>query len=781
MFRWLLTIVFFALIVGPAYGVYEKQDGFPWNLKLHGYHDQPIADKLGEGFFMNVGPTGIRAQITHEHPTAFTVRFVFEKSPAAGKVQAGDVVVGANGQYMQVPHQFGRRTVTGWAGPMQEMARLIEDAQGKDGKLELIVWPKGSKKDEKRVEIQIKAVGRFSKTFPFNCERSDKLMSELCDFLVQEYEREGKFGRPHAHGAAILALMASGDNKYSKLIRHVMSQYPDNRYNAEDGGGFPTWGWGYDGIVMGEYYLLTRDKSLIPAMESLAAAYRDGQDWSTGGYMHKPYAFITRRIASGGPKGYGSMSQPGGLAMVAQSIFEQAGLKFDQDCYQRIHQAFLTDVGPNGEIGYGFKQWDHAVVEVLGNSRQKVKNQRGVGFRNDVDFEGIEEFKVLWPTKDDPRYKPIDWIKNESKSIRAYITNENQLVLIRDMSMRSPTSSMPHNGRRTGHYGRSGLGAIAHAIGSKAHPEWKYLAQHLGQSCANSPESIFDGHASTLMHTMWGSLGAYHGGEKGFRHYMDGIKWWFIMGQTHDGGFVPMPGRDYASTDHVYATRIMPSAIAALILSVKEAKLQITGASSDFVPPSSESMTTDRDEPTTQAVPSLQREILGSDFEIKFCQAQAKQLDSAVPYAKIFDSLGHLVAKGGDASAEAQRFDRQLRDWLTQRNNEWIEQALSQPAKTLARSDTHMRRLQGFEDLGATTLQAIIAMVSEDANTRTLSRYFQQYDEIRASEAERGSSQSTKSRLQQIAALLERFLAQPDLSGRLSKEAQGLLDMLKTQ
>ena len=35
------------------------------------------------------------------------------------------------------------------------------------------------------------------------------------------------------------------------------------------------------------------------------------------------------------------------------------------------------------------------------------------------------------------------------------------------------------------------------------------------------------------------------------------------MGQTHDGGFVPMPGRDYASTDHVYATRVMPSAIAA--------------------------------------------------------------------------------------------------------------------------------------------------------------------------------------------------------------------------
>jgi len=50
------------------------------------------------------------------------------------------------------------------------------------------------------------------------------------------------------------------------------------------------------------------------------------------------------------------------------------------------------------------------------------------------------------------------------------------------------------------------------------------------------------------------------------------------MAQTHDGGFVVMPGRDYASTDHVYGTRNFPTACAALILSVKEKRLRITGA-----------------------------------------------------------------------------------------------------------------------------------------------------------------------------------------------------------
>ncbi|MFK7789857.1 MAG: DUF6288 domain-containing protein, partial [Phycisphaeraceae bacterium] len=435
---------------------------------------------------------------------------------------------------------------------------------------------------------------------------------------------------------------------------------------------------------------------------------------------------------------------------------------------------------------YGFKQWDHAIIEVLGDSRDKLNNKRGVGFRLEDGLEGIDEFKVVWPTPNDKRYKPLDWIKNERKGVRAYITNKNQLVLIRDMSQKSPTKAMSHNGRRTGHYGRSGLGAIAHSIGSKTHPEWKYLAQHMGQSCANSPESIFDGHASTLMHTHWGSLGAFHGGEKAFRHYMDGIKWWFVMGQTHDGGFVPMPGRDYASTDHVYATRIMPSAIAALILSVKESKLQITGASSTFAPPPSESEEGSENapqtkQPTQPTQPASYTKILGSDFAIKHCQAAAKMLDGKTPYARVFDALDSVAAKGDEQAAEAKRFADKLSDWLTARNNKLIEHALTQPAKALAESGDHLRRLNGMDNLGSATLRAMMEMVGEDANIRTLSRYFQQIDAIAVEEAEGGPTDQTKARKQQVAKLLERYIAEPGVSGRLVKEAQGLLNAINQQ
>ena len=48
-------------------------------------------------------------------------------------------------------------------------------------------------------------------------------------------------------------------------------------------------------------------------------------------------------------------------------------------------------------------------------------------------------------------------------------------------------------------------------------------------------------------------------------------------------------------------------------------------------------------------------------------------------------------------------------------------------------------------------------------------------------EADQGSPETTAKRKQQVVALLERFLAQSDVSGRLKKEAQGLLDQINLQ
>lgn len=571
-----------ALLASSASAVNEKKDGWPWNIKLHGWHDREVAEDLGQGWFLNVGPTGIRAQITHKEPKYFTVKYVFRNSPAHGHIKIGDIIVGANGTRMNEAHQFGRngKGPTGWGGPMAEMAPLIEDSQASDGTLELIVWKSGNPQDEAVVPITIKPKPRFSETYPFNCPRSDQLMTELLDFLVADYKRAGQFEkRVHTHTTAVLALMASGEQKYMRLVDDIMKAYYGKRYDSLDGAGFQAWNHGYDGILMGEYYLKTKDRKLLPAIESLVQCYIESQEVKSGGYSHKPNPFIMRRRASGGPKGYGAMALPGGLAMTAMSLFKEAGLDYAEPAYEHLHQAYLRSVGENGSIGYGFADLDHAVIKLTGSNPRRNSSPRGIGYPVEEGMKDIGNYDIQWPTKKDPRWRPTDWVAREKDTNMVYDYGEAGRLVIRDQIQEEPRRAYRHDDSKPVHHlSRPGAGALAHRIGNKDNKSWRYLSDLMATGCAKNPEHVFRGHASTLMHVSWGSLGAALADPADFREYMDSLKWWFIMAETHDAGFVVMPGRDYASTDHVYGTRVFPSATAALILSVKDKQLQITGA-----------------------------------------------------------------------------------------------------------------------------------------------------------------------------------------------------------
>ena len=62
-----------------------------------------------------------------------------------------------------------------------------------------------------------------------------RLTSELCDFLVGEYKREGGFKKlVHTHTACLLALMATGDEKYAEWHHMIhdwtYKYFPDPEY-----------------------------------------------------------------------------------------------------------------------------------------------------------------------------------------------------------------------------------------------------------------------------------------------------------------------------------------------------------------------------------------------------------------------------------------------------------------------------------------------------------------------------------------------------------------------
>jgi hypothetical protein len=264
--------------------------------------------------------------------------------------------------------------------------------------------------------------------------------------------------------------------------------------------------------------------------------------------------------------------------MLAMSLFKEAGLPYPTTARERLHQAYLCSMNSSGAIGYGFKDWDHAVIELQGRKTSDKVDPKSVGYLCPGGMKDIGDYKLIWPTKSDPRYKPTDWLERETATNTVYTLGGAQRLVIRTMLTAEPTRPYQHDGNACDHYGRTGVGALANSIGNEGSKSWEYLSTFLATGAAKSSKGLLDGHASTHIHVLWGSLGAALASEKDFREYMEGIRWWFIMAQAHDGGFVVMPGRDYASTDHVYGTRNFPTACAALILSLKEKKLQITGA-----------------------------------------------------------------------------------------------------------------------------------------------------------------------------------------------------------
>ncbi|MGB1130933.1 MAG: DUF6288 domain-containing protein, partial [Haloferula sp.] len=153
------------LLAQSASAIMERGD-YPWGTKLRCFYDDELQQAVGPAWFLNLGPTGIRARIYPDKPKQLAVKYVFQdaKSPAKGLVEIDDIIVGANGTKFKTAHRFGRNLPGGggWDGPMLELAGHLEDSQGTDGILKLIVWPQGDRNSEKEVPIQLKVTGRFA-------------------------------------------------------------------------------------------------------------------------------------------------------------------------------------------------------------------------------------------------------------------------------------------------------------------------------------------------------------------------------------------------------------------------------------------------------------------------------------------------------------------------------------------------------------------------------------------------------------------------------------------
>ena len=249
----------------------------------------------GAKALQHMGPTGIWGYIASKR--SFNIKMVEKGSPADGKLMPGDQVVGAG----RMP--FLKRVRFELAAAIAQ-ARTVENK----GKLVLMVRRKVGGKRMQRITLQLGVVGEntFNKTAPYNCPKVDALITEAAEHIISGKARS-PFGRLQV---GLLGLLATGEDKYIKFVGEHLKNAAWARGSKDPmslvGVTTPmtSWNWGYKMLVLTEYYLLTEDKTVLPAIRMYAEAFAAGQD-AAGLWGHRMQNPKTNRAF-----GYGVMNQP---------------------------------------------------------------------------------------------------------------------------------------------------------------------------------------------------------------------------------------------------------------------------------------------------------------------------------------------------------------------------------------------------------------------------------------------------------------------------------------
>jgi len=389
----------------------------------------------------------------------------------------------------------------------------------------------------------------------------------------------------------LLALMAAGDKRAMRLARNYAKELVKSPADPTSPG-MVTWEWGYKGIFLGEYYAMTKDKSVLPAIKALNVAYEEGQYPHNGGYTHRPYPAIQKRIFEGGPKGYGAMASPGGLCMLAQSIFKASGIPYSEIAYESTHQAFLRSANSDGKIFYGFSNgYECMFIHVAAKS--PCRGKKGVGFLCPTGMKGIGPYNVEKWTNEEGRHiwkmelvspaKYEKFFSSNQADLRVYDLGDNRRFVVKPITNKEPTGPYKTGKKGDFNIAAEGLGALAHIVGNPDNKSWNYLGKHLATCCANSAKYLWDGHGDASIHAFFGVLGAAKADERDVRAFLDYSKTWIILSETHDGhGLIEQPfgiqGNGWCGM--TTSDRSVYSRIALLLLSIPKQRLLITGAGS---------------------------------------------------------------------------------------------------------------------------------------------------------------------------------------------------------
>jgi hypothetical protein len=275
-----------------------------------------------------IGITGIHARDIAGR-TELLVVAVEDDSPASGLVKVDDILIGANGRLFDDP--MDPRPAMGYALVASQRAEL-------GGKLTLQLVRQGQAMN---VALDIGTAPPYARTWPYDCKRSAQVAeAALRCVLANTTEPKNLFSRHHGGGFwAHQFLMASGDDAALDFARRGVYAMAEPEYPAKVTPG-SSWTTSYALISLAEYYLLTGDSAVLPAIQ-YKTKMLELQQFRSGSWSH------------GMPGGYGEINNVGLAAFNAVLLARECGVEVSPVHLARSVRFFGKFCGTNFPYGLG--------------------------------------------------------------------------------------------------------------------------------------------------------------------------------------------------------------------------------------------------------------------------------------------------------------------------------------------------------------------------------------------------------------------------------------------
>lgn len=264
---------------------------------------------------------------------------VLPGAPSAGKVQVGDLIYKVNGDLLEDNH-------------LQHMGRVLTEAETEAGQGK-IAFALRRGNDLLDVDIQIEVLGTYSATSPYDCPKADRIVANAEAYLAQR----GGLATGYAGGGWLysdsLFLLGAGTPEHQGLVRRFVYKMLSNVDLDSDK--LPpgnAWHRGHAALLLGEYYLATGDRNVLPYLKKYCDALAATQCRPGTFSEMPPRAVGGWRHNYPGGQWYGMIPQIGLPAMIGMRLAKESGVNVNEEAYQRGKHMFEDHQAEMGHVTY---------------------------------------------------------------------------------------------------------------------------------------------------------------------------------------------------------------------------------------------------------------------------------------------------------------------------------------------------------------------------------------------------------------------------------------------